>query len=124
MLPTLTGSHNGTQTKAFAGMEQGLEIELVDLPPNLAHFSFSGSRIAIVTPKPASKVDTMVKSAVKFGLTRSETRIVERLVSGATIKEAAQILSIKEGTARQQVKSAFRKVGVSSQVALIRLFLN
>ncbi|TBE77247.1 hypothetical protein ELH01_08315 [Rhizobium ruizarguesonis] len=56
----------------------------------------------------------------RFRLTPAEARLVEALDRGGSVKDAAAAFNISEGTARQQLKSVFRKVGVTRQSELIR----
>ena len=54
-------------------------------------------------------------------LTPAEIRVVERLVTGATITEAAAALSISVTTAKTHLSRIFSKIGVSRQADLIAL---
>lgn len=58
-----------------------------------------------------------------FGLTSAETRQLEQLMAGATLREAAAALRVSEATARTHREHIFAKMGVSRQgdlVALVR----
>lgn len=54
-----------------------------------------------------------------FGLTSAQARIVELLVSGATLEETAGRLQISTETARVHLKKVFENVGVHKQSELI-----
>lgn len=54
-----------------------------------------------------------------FGLTRAEARVVCGLVSGLSIAQIAVRHSISRNTAYSHVKSAFVKIGVNQQSALV-----
>jgi DNA-binding CsgD family transcriptional regulator len=56
-----------------------------------------------------------------FGLSGAETRLCEILVNGRSLAEAADMLHISEGTARQRIKTIFQKTGVHRQGQLIAL---
>jgi DNA-binding CsgD family transcriptional regulator len=56
-----------------------------------------------------------------FGLTKAEIRLVNRLREGETLQEASFTLEVSVGTARTQLKSIFRKLGVRRQAELQRL---
>jgi len=56
-----------------------------------------------------------------LGLTPSEARLVEKLMIGATLAEAAAALGIAGTTARTHLTHVFSKVGVSRQVDLVAL---
>ncbi len=59
-----------------------------------------------------------------FGLTRAEARLVRCLCNGsANTVEAAKACGISAHTARSQLKSVFAKVGVGSQLDLVKKIL-
>ncbi|MEZ5646784.1 MAG: hypothetical protein R3E99_16795 [Burkholderiaceae bacterium] len=58
-----------------------------------------------------------------YGLTASEARLTDLLVSGRPLKKAAQMLGLTEASARQYTKQVFRKTGVQRQADLIRKVL-
>ncbi|MDQ0558646.1 DNA-binding CsgD family transcriptional regulator [Rhizobium mesoamericanum] len=51
----------------------------------------------------------------------AEAGLTGSLLKGKSLKEAAAIFGVAEGTVRQQLKSIFHKVGVSRQSELIRM---
>jgi DNA-binding CsgD family transcriptional regulator len=55
-----------------------------------------------------------------FGLSRAQSRLVECLAAGDSLKEAAARLNLSEGSARQYLKAIFAKTGTRSQSDLIR----
>jgi DNA-binding CsgD family transcriptional regulator len=59
-----------------------------------------------------------------YRLTPTESNLVDLLISGNDVKQAATALSLKETTARFHLKEVFRKTGVRSQPSLLRLALN
>jgi DNA-binding CsgD family transcriptional regulator len=56
-----------------------------------------------------------------YGLTDAESRLASAISVGHSIESAAATLSIKVTTARSQLKSVFRKMGVNRQQDLVRL---
>jgi len=56
-----------------------------------------------------------------FGLTPAESRVVERLVAGATLVDAAADLGIADTTAKTHLSHIFSKTGVGRQADLIAL---
>lgn len=56
-----------------------------------------------------------------FGLTPAETRQLEQLMAGATLREAAAALQVSEATARTHREHIFTKVGVTRQADLVAL---
>lgn len=58
-----------------------------------------------------------------YNLTQAESRLVEQLVRGRTLAEAAVALRLKEQTTRTYLKHVFQKTGLCRQVELIRVVL-
>src|SRR5690606_18001344 len=54
-----------------------------------------------------------------YGLTMAEARLVEALVGGRSLTDAARAFGISKHTARRHLYSAFAKTGTRSQAALI-----
>ena len=54
-----------------------------------------------------------------FGLTPAEAGVLEALVRGATVQEAAESLGVAVETARSQLKAIFAKSGTSRQAELV-----
>ena len=59
-----------------------------------------------------------------FGLSSAEARLVERLVSGQSVKQAAAALGIAGDTARSYLKVIFQKTDTHRQTDLVRLVLS
>jgi DNA-binding CsgD family transcriptional regulator len=57
-------------------------------------------------------------------LTGAEIRIAMAIYEGKSVSEVAEIAGISAGTARQQLKSVFRKTGTGRQAALIAWMRN
>jgi len=55
-----------------------------------------------------------------YGLTAAEARLVERLMAGDTVKDAATANGISVHTGRQYLKSVFQKTSTDRQAALVR----
>jgi DNA-binding CsgD family transcriptional regulator len=75
-----------------------------------------------------SSLDTSVASAreleIGLGLTPTQSRIVRRLALGLALKDAAVELRMEYSTARTHLKQIFRRVGVSTQAALLLRVMN
>lgn len=61
--------------------------------------------------------DTLAKL---FSLTGSESRLVEQLVRGLTLEEAAEVNGLKISSARTYLKAIFQKMGVVRQAELMQ----
>lgn len=85
----------------------------------LADF-FGGPAVAIIIDTASWYSSAGIASfAHRFTLTPAELKLADALGRGASVREAAGFLGIAEGTARQQLKSIFRKTGVSRQSELV-----
>jgi pimeloyl-ACP methyl ester carboxylesterase/DNA-binding CsgD family transcriptional regulator len=58
-----------------------------------------------------------------YDITKAETRLVNHLIKGHSLKEASELINVSMGTLRSQLKSIFQKTGVSRQAELVRLIL-
>ena len=56
-----------------------------------------------------------------YGLTPAESRLAEQIVSGLSLREAADLNEVSHETVRSQAKAIFAKTGVRRQADLIRL---
>ena len=56
-----------------------------------------------------------------YSLTPADARLVEQLISGASLTEAANALGIAEATARTHRNHIFTKTGVSRRTDLLAL---
>lgn len=91
-----------------------------DLPNLLAE-----QRIALYLSDPERALETPGELLQRmFGLTRAEARLVERLVAGCSLADAAVQTGIELSTARSQLKTVFRKTETDSQAGLVRAVLS
>ena len=56
-----------------------------------------------------------------FALSAAQARLTMLLMTGRTVKDAARVLGITEGSARQYLSRVFRKTATNRQVDLIRV---
>ncbi|MBT3558174.1 MAG: hypothetical protein HN644_06495 [Rhodospirillales bacterium] len=59
-----------------------------------------------------------------YGLSPTESRLLERLVIGDTLEQAASAINVTSGTARQYLKVVFQKTGTNRQPILIKTVLS
>ena len=78
--------------------------------------------LAHASPQQAESLNTSdhVKIQSCFALSPTQARLAALLFDGKTVKEAAYDLGVTEGSARQYLKTVFRKVGAKRQIDLIR----
>ncbi|TQV74338.1 helix-turn-helix transcriptional regulator [Denitrobaculum tricleocarpae] len=93
------------------------------LPRSRYCFSKFAAAVVYVLDPDKSCTRGLTGLAAFFGLQPSETALCRHLIHGKSLIEAADILSITQGTARQRLKSIFRKTDTHSQSALLRLML-
>lgn len=75
--------------------------------------------VTIFDPSEAPKPSSKILSAA-FGLTERECLVVQQLILGFSLKEAAEILQISYNTARNHLASATSKTGARSQSDIVR----
>lgn len=105
----------------------GLMFEAVRLPESLRFFHEFGKAMLIVRPVEDRSGDLATLLRRQAGLTAAELKVALALFEGKSLADYAESTGISTGTARQQVKSVFRKTGASRQnelSALIRRLLD
>lgn len=96
------------------------KVTLVKLSKDPMSVFFEGPTVAIlIEPAQGSRPVDLTRIAASLNLTPAEIRVALALDRGISLREAAIELGIAEGTARQQLKSIFRKTGTSRQSELI-----
>ena len=111
-----------TLRRACVPVRLGLHIT----PVGDAQADFGGRRVAalalLVDPASRLCIDPQRVSAA-LGLSPSESRVSAMLAEGRSVREIALAAGYREGYVRWLLKQAYRKQGVSGQVALVRLVL-
>jgi DNA-binding CsgD family transcriptional regulator len=59
-----------------------------------------------------------------YGLTAGELRVLLALAPGLSVREAADMLGIRESTSKTHLQRIFQKTGTSKQTELMRLLMN
>ena len=87
---------------------------------------FGGRRVAalalLVDPVRGPRIDP-ARVAAMLGLTPSEGRVAALLAEGLPVREIAAATGFRENYVRWLFQQVYRKLGVSGQVALVRLVL-
>jgi len=97
-----------------------LKVTLIKLSKDPMSAFFEGPTVAIlIEAADAHRPMDLRRVAASFNLTPAEIRVALALDRGISVREAAMELGVAEGTARQQLKSIFRKTGTSRQSELI-----
>lgn len=85
---------------------------------------YEGAKVAVFLTDPNLQQPISVDSLVSvYGLTPSEAQVAITLANGHNIDEIAKTSNHSAHTIRSQLKSVFRKTGVSRQSELIKLLL-
>lgn len=58
-----------------------------------------------------------------FALSKSQTELVRLIAKGMELAEAANVLGVTKNTARTHLRRVYEKVGVNSQIELLRLIV-
>jgi len=87
-------------------------------------FGGFGSRAIVLISDPESRPKSPAAEVLDaFGLTPSEKRLVNELVSGRSLKEAAETLNITRATSRNRLARIMSKTDTHRQSELIQLIL-
>jgi DNA-binding CsgD family transcriptional regulator/PAS domain-containing protein len=76
---------------------------------------------AVFVGAAVDEADGAAAMAAAFSLTPAETRLVEHLLAGHGLKEAAAALGVAITTAKTHLENVFQKTGVRRQVDLVQL---
>ena len=127
MVQLLAGRHPAFSTSTFVVNDRIFRITLTRAPEH----GEAGLPL-LIRPRPLVLlvVQPLVGTTLRldggalklaFGLSGAETRLCEFLANGRSLAEAADMLHISEGTARQRIKTIFHKTGTHRQGQLIAL---
>jgi DNA-binding CsgD family transcriptional regulator len=98
-----------------AGSGENANICWVLADSGLVHVSINDQKLA---------EERLGTAAVIFGLSPSQVRLAEHIITGKTLRDAAERLSVSVATVRTQLERMFDKTGVRSQPALVRVLLS
>jgi len=89
-----------------------------------SNLDYEGAQVAVFLSDPNSKQPISVNNLVSvYGLTPSEAQVAISIANGNSIATIAETTNHSAHTIRSQLKSTFRKTGVSRQSELIKLLL-
>lgn len=91
--------------------------------PALADGAGEGSarQVLLILSDLANLLDVAKIAAPMYGLTEKETELLQQLVAGSNLRQAAENCGIARNTARNHLSNIFQKTGVSRQADLIRV---
>ena len=100
-----------------------LLVQLLSAGPAKAHGGDLTDRllmVSVMTPRPGAATERDTIRQI-FGLSPMQARLTAQLLTGCSVKEAAAVLRITEGSARQYLKLIFNKTRARRQADLIRI---
>jgi len=125
----------GPKSKAYRGGAMSvkhpsspLPLSLVVAPVNSVQpvFGFEGEHAAAILfisdPTQAQSISPEILR-ILYGLTNAEARLAKELAMGNTLEDISDRYQLSKHTVRAQLKSTFRKTGLSRQGEVIRLVL-
>lgn len=102
-----------------AGMpDQPFVLTFLSLPPRKWGFGFAPRVLVLIRVDDAPNVAPSLLSAL-FGLTKAEAAVVNAVLAGRSRNEIASDRRVSLGTVQSQLKTIFRKVGVTREVDLV-----
>ena len=107
-------------------VEAPLPLLVTPMHANLitSDLDYDGARVAVFLSDPNMEQPISIENlASVYKLTRSEAQVAISLANGHSIDETANSSNHSAHTIRSQLKSVFRKTGVSRQSELIKLLL-
>ncbi len=108
---------NGVAIRRIHAGTEGKAVDLVVLLPE-----DDGSEALLMILDAANHAPLDAEVLMRwFGLTAREAEVVARVATGHSLKAVASELGISAGTARNHLKAAFQKTGISGQTRLAAL---
>jgi DNA-binding CsgD family transcriptional regulator len=108
--------------RMFVGRRGGRVAYILTVAPFRVEFAVYERPMAmILVTDPDTRFPSARDLAELFGLSRAESRLAMALLAGKALRDIAADSSIQITTARTQLSSILRKVGVTRQTELIRV---
>ncbi|MDV3455844.1 helix-turn-helix transcriptional regulator [Sphingomonas sp. HF-S4] len=111
----MTQAQAGGYATAVLG-EAGLGVEVVRGAPNAVE-----QCVVLLRDPSKQRAAKIVDVARQFGLTKAEQRLLEILIQGASLPDAARMLGVARSTTRTHLQRLFDKTGKRRQVDLLRM---
>lgn len=133
-LPQSSGADRRRQRKSIPGGEPGeharirgagwphpIAVEAVSLPGLVSTVSSAAQAILLLTDPEEDIAPDVKRIGAALGLTPAEAMFCREFARGSSVSEAAEALSISEGTARQRLKHMFQKTNTHRRGQLMLL---
>jgi len=111
----MTQAHAGGYAALVLG-EAGLGVEVVRAGPNAIE-----QCLVLLRDRSKERAAQIVDVARQLGLTKAEQGLLNILVQGASLSDAAQMLGVARSTARTHLQRLFDKSGKRRQIDLLRM---
>jgi len=111
----MTQAQAGGYAAAVLG-EAGLGIEVVRGAPNAVE-----QCVVLLRDPSKEQAAKIADVARQFGLTKAEQGLLDILIQGTSLPDAARMLGVARSTARTHLQRLFDKTGMRRQVDLLRM---
>ncbi|MEZ2129538.1 MULTISPECIES: helix-turn-helix transcriptional regulator [unclassified Sinorhizobium] len=117
---------SGLLTEIVKGIKGAFKCTLVRLQSDLILDFIEGPTVALIIEPMSGCVSPQQEHnlAQRYRLTAAEIRVASGIAAGLSLREIAIANEVSYETARSQLKSAYGKLGVNSQVGLVRLLIS
>lgn len=117
--PVAVETHSGAESVIFVYASARLAQSQWRLPPDLIEGAQDG-RVVVLTTLSA-RSGPLERACAAFGLTVSQTRLVQAVVRAGSIKAAAETLGISHVTGRETLSEIYRRTGARRLPELVGL---
>jgi DNA-binding CsgD family transcriptional regulator len=105
-----------------------LQIRVIPLPPRYRDgnpfYGRSAAAMLVIADRERDSVVSADELQRLYGLTAAESRLVQWLLCGVSLRQASELMHVTYETARSYLKNVFQKTGVTRQAELVRQILN
>ena len=121
MMKSREGIADSSEAIFVSSPAQREQIEIIVTPAEHAGFGSPDEALVVLYLFDASLERHISRDVLNrlYGLTQTEAKLVQHLVSGSTLDKAAKQLEISVNTARTHLKHVFHKTGINRQAELV-----
>lgn len=117
---------SGLHSEIVKGIKGAFKCTLIRLQSDLILDFIDGPTVAVIIEPANGRMSLQQEDdlAQRYRLTAAEIRVASGIAAGLSLREIAIASAVSYETARSQLKSAYAKLGVNSQVGLVRLLIS
>lgn len=117
---------SGLHSEIVKDAKGAFKCTLVRLQSDLILDFIEGPTVAVIIEPVNGRMSLQQEDdlARRYRLTAAEIRVASGIAAGLSLREIAVANDVTYETARSQLKSAYSKLGVNSQVGLVRLLIS